>query len=73
MALFDQMKKHFGLSCHLLRLRSGGKTASTDDDSVEVPTSQWRSASEELASIRAKGNTRPPYPQYHSLTPTRRL
>jgi hypothetical protein len=49
------MKKHFGLSCHLLRLRSGGRTAITDDDTVIVPTSQWRSAAEELASIRAKG------------------
>ncbi|KAF8534783.1 ER-golgi trafficking TRAPP I complex 85 kDa subunit-domain-containing protein [Trichophaea hybrida] len=53
-ALFDQMKKHFGLSCHLLRLRSGGKTAVTDDDAVVVPTSQWRSAAEELASIHDK-------------------
>jgi hypothetical protein len=53
-ALFDQMKKHFGLHCHLLRLRSGGKTVMTDDDAVEVPTSRWRSAAEELSDIRRK-------------------
>ncbi|KAI5820975.1 ER-golgi trafficking TRAPP I complex 85 kDa subunit-domain-containing protein [Pyronema omphalodes] len=53
-ALFDQMKRHFGLSCHLLRLRSGGKTAITDDDAVVVPTPIWRSASEELSAIAQK-------------------
>jgi len=52
------MKKHFGLSCHLLRLRSGGKTANTDDDAITVPTCQWRSAAEELASIHKKGKLR---------------
>lgn len=55
MALFDQMKRHFGLHCHLLRLRSGGRAVLSDDDSVEVPKSQWRSAAEELAEIQAKG------------------
>ena len=53
-ALFDQMKKHFGLHCHLLRLRSG-RTVVTDDEAVPAPTAQWLSAAEELVEIRMKG------------------
>lgn len=53
-ALFDQMKKHFGIHCHLLRLRSGGRTVVTDDDAVVFPTVNWRSAAEELADITSK-------------------
>ncbi|PWW76505.1 hypothetical protein C7212DRAFT_192007 [Tuber magnatum] len=49
--LFDQMKKHFGLHCHLLRLRSGGASVISDDDAVVVPKSQWISAAEELHGI----------------------
>ncbi|KAF8421263.1 ER-golgi trafficking TRAPP I complex 85 kDa subunit-domain-containing protein [Tirmania nivea] len=52
-ALFDQMKKHFGLHCHLLRLRSG-RTVVTDDEAVPVPKCQWFSAAEELADIRMR-------------------
>lgn len=48
--LFDQMKRHFGLHCHLLRLRSTPCTQS-DDDSEELPTSEWLSASEQMTSI----------------------
>ncbi|KAL7266191.1 hypothetical protein RUND412_011272 [Rhizina undulata] len=54
MTLFDQMKKHFGLHCHLLRLRSGGRSVMSDDDAVVVPRSQWLSAAEELAELRAR-------------------
>ncbi|KAF6829885.1 trapp complex protein trs85 [Colletotrichum musicola] len=50
-ALFDQMKRHLGLHCHLLRLRST-QSAETDDDSIPLPRSDWMSASEELADIR---------------------
>jgi tetratricopeptide (TPR) repeat protein len=46
-ALFDQMKRHFGLHCHLLRLRSAACTQ-TDDDAEELPTCEWLSASEQL-------------------------
>lgn len=53
MTLFDQMKRHFGLHCHLLRLRSSNCVA-TDDDSVQLPRCQWISASEELAEIQAR-------------------
>lgn len=52
-ALFDQMKRHFGLHCHLLRLRSSQCVAS-DDDSVQLPRCEWLSAGEELAEIRAR-------------------
>ncbi|CAG8053562.1 unnamed protein product [Penicillium salamii] len=34
--LYDQMKRHFGLHCHLLRLRSS-QCVVTDDDSMQVP------------------------------------
>ncbi|KAK4130529.1 hypothetical protein BT67DRAFT_390989 [Trichocladium antarcticum] len=50
MALFDQMKRNFGLHCHLLRLRSS-QSAETDDDSIPLPPSDWMTASEELADI----------------------
>jgi hypothetical protein len=53
MTLFDQMKKHFGLHCHLLRLRSSN-CVSTDDDCVQLPRCEWVSASEELADIQAR-------------------
>lgn len=50
MALFDQMKRHFGLHCHLLRLRSA-QCVPSDDDSRKLPHSEWTSAAEELAEI----------------------
>jgi hypothetical protein len=50
MALFDQMKRNFGLHCHLLRLRST-QSAETDDDSIPLPRSDWMTAAEELADI----------------------
>ena len=53
-ALFDLMKRHFGLHCHLLRLR-GSHCVQSDDDSVVVPRCEWLSAGEELARIRKKG------------------
>ncbi|KAK5658226.1 hypothetical protein OQA88_2201 [Cercophora sp. LCS_1] len=50
MALFDQMKRHFGLHCHLLRIRSS-EAAETDDDSIPLPRSDWMTPAEELADI----------------------
>ncbi|KAL9104143.1 MAG: hypothetical protein Q9163_000890 [Psora crenata] len=47
-ALFDLMKRHFGLHCHLLRLKSS-QCVPTDDDSTPVPSCEWLSAEEELA------------------------
>ncbi|KAL4889532.1 ER-golgi trafficking TRAPP I complex 85 kDa subunit-domain-containing protein [Aspergillus ambiguus] len=47
--LYDQMKRHFGLHCHLLRLRSN-QCVVTDDDSVQVPECEWLSPAERLSS-----------------------
>lgn len=51
--LFEQMKRHFGLHCHLLRLRSSHCVAS-DDDSVQVPRCEWLAAAEEIAEIQKR-------------------
>ncbi len=53
-ALFDLMKRHFGLHCHLLRLR-GSQCVQTDDDSSKVPQCEWLSAEEEIDHIRKRG------------------
>lgn len=53
-ALYEQMKRHFGLHCHLLRLRSS-QCLPTDDDSERLPMPEWISAGEELAEIRRRG------------------
>ena len=55
-ALFDQMKKHFGLHCHLLRIRSS-ECGSQDEEGIELPTCHWLSATEELEVIRRKGKS----------------
>ncbi len=55
-ALFDLMKRHFGLHCHLLRLRSS-QCVETDDDSARVPSCEWLSAGEELDQIRTRGKS----------------
>lgn len=51
--LYDQMKRHFGLHCHLLRLRSN-QCVETDDDSVEVPSTEWLSPAEDLSKAEEK-------------------
>ena len=55
--LFEQMKRHFGLHCHLLRLRSN-ECLPSDDDSMRLPTCEWISAGEELAEIAERGMLR---------------
>lgn len=50
-ALFDQMKRHFGLHCHLLRLRSTACTQS-DDDAEELPRAERLSPEEQLSVLR---------------------
>lgn len=47
-ALFDQMKRHFGLHCHLLRLRSSVPTST--DEAEPIPHCDWLSPSEDLSS-----------------------
>ncbi|KAG9634772.1 hypothetical protein KCU98_g14941, partial [Aureobasidium melanogenum] len=49
-ALYEQMKRHFGLHCHLLRLRSN-ECLPSDDDSMRLPSCEWLSAGEELGEI----------------------
>ena len=39
-ALFESMKRHFGLHCHLLRLQSA-QCVATDDDTLPLPKSIW--------------------------------
>jgi len=53
MTLFEQMKRHFGLHCHLLRLRSS-ECVATDDDSVQLPRCEWLAAPEEIAEIQTR-------------------
>ncbi|KAF2129558.1 hypothetical protein P153DRAFT_340532 [Dothidotthia symphoricarpi CBS 119687] len=53
---FDSMKRHFGLHCHLLRLKSQ-QCIPSDDDSVRLPTCEWMSSSEELAEIQRRETT----------------
>ncbi|KAJ8105411.1 hypothetical protein OPT61_g10195 [Boeremia exigua] len=53
---FDSMKRHFGLHCHLLRLKSQ-ECIPSDDDSVRLPTCEWMSAGEELAEIQKRETT----------------
>lgn len=48
--LYDQMKRHFGLHCHLLRLRSN-QCVVTDDDSIQAPQCEWLSPSEHLSRV----------------------
>ncbi|CAG8127691.1 unnamed protein product [Penicillium salamii] len=52
--LYDQMKRHFGLHCHLLRLRSS-QCVVTDDDSMQVPQCEWLSPSEHLSGAGEAG------------------
>ena len=53
-ALFDLMKRHFGLHCHLLRLKSS-QCIQSDDDSFELPSVEWLSADEEMTMEHTKG------------------
>lgn len=56
MALYDQMKRHFGLHCHLLRLRST-QCVPSDDDSAKLPQCEWSAAAEEIAEITRRETT----------------
>ena len=72
-ALFESMKRHFGLHCHLLRLRSS-RCVSSDEDSVRVPKCEWISAAEELAEINAQGQLVTSIPFWKLLTdPSQRM
>jgi trafficking protein particle complex subunit 8 len=47
-ALYEQMKRHFGLHCHLLRLRSVAP-GSLDEETEPIPLCEWLSPTEDLA------------------------
>ena len=53
-ALFDLMKRHFGLHCHLLRLKSS-RCVQSEGDSCALPSVEWLSADEDLVVARMKG------------------
>lgn len=63
-ALFDQMKRHFGLHCHLLRIRSQVCLPS-DDGSVEVPTCEWYSTADDMARLESADNLLDASPHVH--------
>lgn len=50
-SLFDQMKRHFGLNCHLLRLRSAPCDLD-DEDGEPLPEQEWLSASADLSKLQ---------------------
>ena len=70
-ATFEAMKRHFGLHCHLLRIKSL-QCIPSDDDSVRLPTCEWMSASEELAEIQKRGTFTPKNLTHDLLTWTGR-
>ena len=52
--LFEQMKRHFGLNCHLLRLRTT-RSIPTDDDVMPLPDCEWVTAAEESQRMHDRG------------------
>ena len=54
-ALFDQMKRHFGLHCHLLRIR-GTAASRSDTDAVPLAHIEWLSPTEDLQHLRGSDN-----------------
>lgn len=64
---FDSMKRHFGLHCHLLRLKSQ-QCIPSDDDTVPLPTCAWLSAADELAEIQQRGRPSPSDPSARPST-----
>ena len=63
-ALFDLMKRHFGLHCHMLRLRQS-QCDQNDDDSTRFPACEWLSAEEDFEKGRMGG--RPDCIFFHHL------
>ena len=53
-ALFDLMKRHFGLHCYLLRIRSV-QCGETDSPTVQLPQCYWMSAQEEFEDSEESG------------------
>lgn len=56
MNVFEQMKRHFGIHCHLLKIKSA-QCVPSDDDCVQLPTCEWLAAAEELSEIQRRGKS----------------
>lgn len=56
-ALFEQMKRHFGLHCHLLRLK-GIECGSDQPEALRFPNCNWITADDELLDIQQRGERR---------------
>lgn len=54
MSVFEQMKRHFGIHCHLLKIKST-QAVPSDEECVRLSTCEWLSAAEELAEIHRRG------------------
>ena len=54
MTLFNLMKRHFGLHCHLLRIR-GRECNPLEPERASFPTCEWLTAEQELVSLGQKG------------------
>jgi len=55
-SLFDQMKRHFGLHCHLLRLRSIQHEVTDNiltEETLALPSTSWTSAAEDIRLLTA--------------------
>ncbi|KAK9373143.1 ER-golgi trafficking TRAPP I complex 85 kDa subunit-domain-containing protein [Lipomyces chichibuensis] len=52
-ALFERMKRHFGIHCHMVRLRSIKADLSSSEPIALLPPSQWISAAEEIELLKA--------------------
>ena len=52
-ALFNKMKRHFGLHCHLLRIRTV-QCGPNDDDGMQLPTSASIPATDEISTLKRK-------------------
>ncbi|KAL8782511.1 MAG: hypothetical protein Q9213_005314 [Squamulea squamosa] len=61
-ALFDLMKRHFGLHCYLLRIRST-PCIETDSEVIERPRCNWKTADEELVEMEKTNNDSGSSPQ----------
>lgn len=58
-ALFERMKRHFGLHCHMIRMHSSKFDLNTPETQIQVvPYSEWMSAAEEVTLLQQERPTR---------------
>ncbi|KAK9456779.1 ER-golgi trafficking TRAPP I complex 85 kDa subunit-domain-containing protein [Dipodascopsis uninucleata] len=56
LALFERMKRHFGIHCHMTKLRSKKADLNSDDAVVQYQYSEWMSAGEEVEHAKKESN-----------------